>query len=1512
MRKHYLPKYLKKKRLCRRFHKIFMGHMAIFLVLCLGFVSISMNLNGTLADSTFEESLSVELDEDLIDDSEIDEDPSDAEPSDKDPSDAEPSDKETSDGEPSDDEAFDGEPSDGEPSDGEPSDGEPSDGEPSDGEPSDGEPSDSVPSDGDPSNDEASDKAPSDDEQSDDGPTEEELEEEEEEEESFELEMFGMELFSAPTYSSSVSDAPTRDQASVLKFVAAETNLTGGISVDSDGKVWTWGYNAHGQQGIPGMPMNSASGGRGFNGGMTRIPYFVVNNIHVVQIASSIHTNYALDDQGVIYAWGYGGFGRMGNGTSVLDNQTPLPIMYFVNNNIQIAKIATSSQNHGFCYVISTEGKIYAWGAQGYGNLLNALTATAAQQTPFEVTALAGYDIVDFAMGNYHVLALDSSGNLFSWGFNLYGQLGIGNTANRNTPQPVNLGNKRVIAISASADRSLAVTEDGAVYQWGFTYRETGTIKNTYTHPSGAFTYTYSRSGNTTNILTPSRVIFDLDSGSRYGYTFEPIIDKITCSFFVNYAIDVYGRIWMWGYNYAYGFTTDGPLTNGVSGKQFTYLNNATLIQSMGDGNTEGSAVHIPAKTPVFRDAPLDSWTSSFIFYSRYGTWAPFDGLHPTIYDKKYCEVLEGRNPNTHQDDYLLDEQGRRIIYVVRRQNNTGTILYSGDFYVAEDSYTGLWCVDNRNTMTLPRGVTEETSIPSIKRSEQDWIGLAVDLNTFDYSANNALNEVPFATHISGLDSAFLMIDVSGNLYNQSLAGAGNIAWGWDYSVYEMAGSYNGVGYVANAGNNAIGGLYNFYNYEIMFMRGAPSGEPLQISTSKPVTKIYKGVTSPASDTVVAEIKVPPKHDSEQVRLTFDYDVKKILYVIIPGDQNDPNFSIHRPTRDEFYAAYNNPAYQSNDVTGSYPLTSSTITPDPVTGELIVTRDIPVSDNCKIWIFVNHFAYTQSVDTIIVHTADNFYTPLELYGKGVLRADLSHVFYDLEQEKVEKVYPTAYDLANFGANTSLYSDPDVITYGIPLYKDGTVIPSPKFGYDQVKIAALDVPDHELSLTMPPPVSTRQYNPVIYMLDADYAASRPDFNERDPDETFSNLANEQNTHTFYYRASLPRKDAYTYINGFLTKDNGLPDIPVRVDIGDEIIYQITIEIPAFGPNVVTVKDKIPIGLTVDTQSISHSGSYDSFDHMITWVFTNEDPEEIILAFKAEVSAISYLGRYDNTAETYHIGALVGQTNTTYHRYMPKITEKYVDTDGNPIDLTLYPDTWTYVDLSDLTYSTKIPEISGYQVVGYFVGDTFDPLTDILILDDTVTIAPVTGDKTVYFIYEKLPDTTTLTVSKTVTGIYGNKNRAFDFTVYFEALDGNPLEGTFIYGIIGAGIIFPITSSFTTVDGKWNFSLNHGQIIVIDEVPLNCMVQIIEDPDSNYNTSIEDSENTDFGVDEDIKDTGLLLMSVDRRFDFTNNRKSVPMTSVDLSYGMTLIVVVVLNSLILLVIHTKSRFRRRLRR
>jgi RCC1 and BTB domain-containing protein len=85
-----------------------------------------------------------------------------------------------------------------------------------------------------------------------------------------------------------------------------------------------------------------------------------------------------------------------------------------------------------------------------------------------ELTDLSELNINIMKCGLSHTLVLKSSGEVYAWVYNEFGQIGNGNNLYEYKPIKVNSFNdEKPVMISRGAHHSMAFTESGSVFSWG-------------------------------------------------------------------------------------------------------------------------------------------------------------------------------------------------------------------------------------------------------------------------------------------------------------------------------------------------------------------------------------------------------------------------------------------------------------------------------------------------------------------------------------------------------------------------------------------------------------------------------------------------------------------------------------------------------------------------------------------------------------------------------------------------------------------------------------------------------------------------------------------------------------------------------------------------------------------------------------------------------------------------------------------------------------------------------------
>ena len=224
------------------------------------------------------------------------------------------------------------------------------------------------------------------------------------------------------------------------------------------GGIETWGANYYGQLGDGTTTGRTAPVAVSLPGGATA----------VAVSAGGAHT-LALTSTGAVWAWGRNADGQLGDGTTT-DRDVPVAVR--LPAGVTVTAIAAGG---GHSLALTSTGSVLAWGAGGSGQLGDGTTTD--RDVPVAVQLPAGVTVTAIAAGGAHSLALTSAGSVLAWGAGASGQLGDGTGAERPTPVAVDLpAGTTVRAVVAGASDSLALTSTGAIWSWGYNhYGQLGT-----------------------------------------------------------------------------------------------------------------------------------------------------------------------------------------------------------------------------------------------------------------------------------------------------------------------------------------------------------------------------------------------------------------------------------------------------------------------------------------------------------------------------------------------------------------------------------------------------------------------------------------------------------------------------------------------------------------------------------------------------------------------------------------------------------------------------------------------------------------------------------------------------------------------------------------------------------------------------------------------------------------------------------------------------------------------------
>lgn len=188
----------------------------------------------------------------------------------------------------------------------------------------------------------------------------------------------------------------------------------------------------------------------------------------ICQISVGKEHAMALSEGGRIFAWGKNDFGQLGTGD---EENRALPVYTELPYETYIAQVSCGGN---FTLAVEKRGSLWSWGRFQASNFPRLFTETWCNGYESKgENGIKGIKIVKISSGDQHMGVLGKDGKLFTWGYNDYGQLGWGlhgvDRVGQQKPNQVKgmIESEEVVDFACGGGHTVAITKSSRIFGWG-------------------------------------------------------------------------------------------------------------------------------------------------------------------------------------------------------------------------------------------------------------------------------------------------------------------------------------------------------------------------------------------------------------------------------------------------------------------------------------------------------------------------------------------------------------------------------------------------------------------------------------------------------------------------------------------------------------------------------------------------------------------------------------------------------------------------------------------------------------------------------------------------------------------------------------------------------------------------------------------------------------------------------------------------------------------------------------
>jgi alpha-tubulin suppressor-like RCC1 family protein len=313
-------------------------------------------------------------------------------------------------------------------------------------------------------------------------------------------------------------------------------------AIKTDGTLWLWGDNSYGQLGDNTIVRKSSP------------VQTIAFGTNWSQVDVGWLNTAAIKTDGTLWIWGDNSNGQLGDNT-IVRKSSPVQTIAGGTNWKQVS----CSKNRLFTAAIKTDGTLWTWGQNSYGQLGdNTITR---RSSPVQTIA-GGTNWKQISVGSTHTAAIKNDGTLWMWGRNDQGQLAVwggGTPATSGDPgtSPVTVSGSKTNATTFTTSNTTGVSIGMNVYtstqpvDWTTVSAISTNVSITFTPSSftGTWTGTISLGIGAIKATAATPDFINNRSSPVQTVAFGTNWKQVYSGNFDTAAIKTDGTLWTWGIN---------------------------------------------------------------------------------------------------------------------------------------------------------------------------------------------------------------------------------------------------------------------------------------------------------------------------------------------------------------------------------------------------------------------------------------------------------------------------------------------------------------------------------------------------------------------------------------------------------------------------------------------------------------------------------------------------------------------------------------------------------------------------------------------------------------------------------------------------------------------------------------------------------------------------------------------------------------------------------------------------